>query len=117
MLTEFILSGKDENAVYVLVGDHQPPRVSRRSDGYETPVHIVSTDPAFVANLAQYGFVPGATPDLEGTPVHHESLYSLVVRTLVQTYGVNPKDAPAFLPNGVSLPDWIVAEEEPAAQE
>lgn len=117
MLTDFILNHQDEDAIFVLVGDHQPPRVSRRADGYETPVHIVSRDPALIANLAQYGFVSGATPDLEGKPIHHESLYSLLVRTLVQTYGEHPTDAPAYLPNGVSLPDWIVSEEEPAAQE
>jgi hypothetical protein len=142
MLTDFVLNHADEDAVFVLVGDHQPPSVSRRSDGYETPVHIISQDPALIANLEQYGFVESmVVPDKvesdklesdkiepgeaaadnamaddvqadEASSLHHEGLYSLLVRTLVQTYGARPYDAPPFLPNGVDLPDWIVAQTE-----
>jgi hypothetical protein len=117
MLTDFILNHAEEDAIFVLIGDHQPPRVSRRDDGYETPVHIVSRDPAWIANLAQYGFVPGATPDPTATPIRHESIYSLLVRTLIQTYGTHPEDAPDYLPNGVTLPDWISSVAEPAPSE
>ncbi len=117
MMTDFIIDHAEEDAIFVLIGDHQPPRVSRRSDGYETPIHIVSRDPALIDNLAQYGFVPGAAPDPEGSHIRHESIYSMLVRTLVQTYGVNPDDAPAYLPNGVTLPDWISSVEDPEPQE
>ena len=153
MLTDFILNHADEDAIFVLVGDHQPPRVSRRADGYETPIHIISRDPTFIKNLAQYGFVNSMevpVPPIEATsvqastvqvstaqtntiqagttqtttvqtdqsgipPLHHEGIYSLLVRTLVQTYGEHPEDAPPYLPSGVTPPDWIVtANEEPA---
>ncbi|MCC6456413.1 MAG: sulfatase-like hydrolase/transferase [Caldilineaceae bacterium] len=140
MLTDFILNHADEDAVFVLVGDHQPPSVSRRSDGYETPVHIISHDPALIANLEQYGFVESLViPDkpvsdkaadntdtndtgtdntgaAEDQTLHHEGLYSLLVRTLIQTYGERPYDAPPYLPNGVTPPDWIVAQTEEPTQ-
>ena len=111
MLTDFILNHADEDAVFVLVGDHQPPSVSRRSDGYETPVHVISRDAAFIANLDQYGFVDSTliVPE-EVTPLYHEGIYSLLVRNMIQTYGTNPKDAPEYLPHGVTVPDWITDE-------
>jgi hypothetical protein len=156
MLTDFILNHADENAIFVLVGDHQPPRVSRRADGYETPIHIISRDPAFIDNLDQYGFVNSMVVPVDpiqatsaqtstvqaGTvqsdtvqsnmvesntvltstlqvgipPLRHEGIYSLLVRTLVQTYGEHPEDAPPYLPNGVTPPDWIVASNEESAK-
>jgi hypothetical protein len=108
MLTDFVLNHAHEEAVFVLVGDHEPPAVSRRSDGYETPMHVISRDPAFIANLKQYGFHDSTLviPD-EFTPIYHESIYSLLVRTLNQTYGVNPQQAPDYLAHGVNVPDWI----------
>lgn len=113
MLTDFILNHADEDAVFYLVGDHQPPSVSRRSDGYETPVHIVSRDPAYIDNLEQYGFVKAmVVNDKVTTDLYHEGLYSLIVRTLNETYGVDPTTLPPFLPEGVSPPDWINEEEE-----
>lgn len=117
MLTDFVLNHADENAVFVLVGDHQPPSVSRRSDGYETPVHIISRDPALINNLDQFGFVHAMEiPADQSTQLHHEGIYSLLVRTLVQTYGEHPEDAPEFLPNGVDVPDWIINESEETTQ-
>jgi hypothetical protein len=106
LLTDFILNGGDEDAIYVLVGDHQPPSVSRRDDGYETPVHIVSRDPELIANLAEFGFEPGAVVSATEPQLHHEGLYSMLVRLLVETYGVRPATAPEYLPQGVLLPDW-----------
>lgn len=114
MLTDFIINHADENAVFVLIGDHQPPGVSRRADSYETPLHIISQDSALIDNLDQYGFVKSlnihsATSQVDAPKLHHEGIYSLLVRNLVQVYGANPEDAPPYLPTGVTLPDWIVS--------
>jgi hypothetical protein len=114
MLTDFILRHAEEDAIFVLVGDHQPPRVSRRDDGYETPIHIVSRDAAFIATLDQYGFTPGTVVDpAAGPAIRHEGIYSLLMRSLIQTYGENPEDAPAYLPTGVIPPDWMAVDETP----
>lgn len=116
MLTDFILNHTDENAVFVLVGDHQPPSVSRRADGFETPVHIISRDPAFIDNLDPYGFVHEMDIAEQTPQLRHEGIYSLLVRTLVQTYGTNPANPPEYLPNGVAVPDWIINESEETTQ-
>jgi hypothetical protein len=108
MLTDFILNHADEDAIFYLIGDHQPPSVSRRSDSFDTPVHIISRDLAYIDNLEQYGFVESMDVD-DSIPsqMRHEGLYSLIVRSLVQTYGTRPTFAPPFLPDGVTPPDWI----------
>ena len=113
MLTDFILNHAEEDAVFYLVGDHQPPSVSRRSDTFDTPIHIISRDQAYIDNLEQYGFVQSLIVD-DSVPaqLHHEGIYSLIVRSLIQTYGARPTFAPPFLPNGVTPPDWIVAESD-----
>src|SRR5690606_33824538 len=97
MLTNFIQQHADEDAIFVLVGDHQPPRVSRRADTYDTPVHIISRDTEFIANLEPYGLVPDLVIEEESAALRHEGLYSLLVRNLVQTYGKSPARLPAYL--------------------
>ena len=59
MLTEFILSEPNEQAIFVLVGDHQPPRVSRAEDGWDTPFHIIAKNGNFVASFREFGFESG----------------------------------------------------------
>ena len=110
MLTNFIQQHADEDAIFILVGDHQPPRVSRRADTYDTPIHIISRDARFIANLEPYGLVRDLMIEDETAALRHEGLYSLLVRTLVQTYGKVPTQLPTYLPEGVIPPEWIAAE-------
>lgn len=106
MLADFILARAHEDAIFILIGDHQPPRVSRRNDGYDTPIHIVARDARFIRGLAQYGFVPGMVVENPEPAMRHEGLYSLLVRHLVQHYGVRRDAAPPYLPEGVLPPNW-----------
>lgn len=115
MLTDFIVNNNDENAIFFLIGDHQPPSVSRRADSFDTPIHIISRDPAYIEKLANYGFVNSLiVDDTQPTTLRHEGLYSMIARTLLQTYGTQPSSAPNYLPNGVAPPDWINSTEEVA---
>lgn len=110
-LTDFILKNGRDNAVYVLIGDHQPQQVSRRDDGFATPVHIISRDAGFVQSLQDYGFDDGlAVQDVEPV-MRHEGLYSLLARTLLARYGQGGKVLPDYLPNGIVLDRPDVANE------
>ena len=100
-LTQFIRSHGDSNAIFVLVGDHQPPRVSRRSDGWDTPLHIISRDKKFVDSFSLYGFESGLDVELIEPAMHHEGFFSLFVREMVANYGVTPQNIPPYLPKGV----------------
>ncbi len=102
MLTDFILSEPNEQAIFVLVGDHQPPRVSRGEDGWDTPMHIIAKDAVFVASFKEYGFTSGlAVWDPEPT-FRHEGFLSMFVRQLLAAYG-NGAELPSYLPEGVPI--------------
>jgi phosphoglycerol transferase MdoB-like AlkP superfamily enzyme len=99
-LEEFITLLDKENSVIVLIGDHQPPSVSRRDDGYGTIVHIVSQDADFLASFREYGFEDGLILENLEPMIRHEGLYSLFVRNFVARYGTSPWTLPPYLPNG-----------------
>ena len=102
MLTEFILGETNEEAIFVLVGDHQPPRVSRREDGWDTPMHVIAKDDHFVASFEEYGFTKGLAVWEPEPAFRHEGFRSLFVRLLLAEYG-DGASLPPYLPGGVSL--------------
>ncbi len=102
MLTDFILHNGDENSLFILIGDHQPPQVSRRADGWGTPIHIVAKDQALLDAFADYGFIPGLQVENLTPSLHHEGVYSLLMRVLFSRYGADPTHLPAYRPAGVA---------------
>jgi hypothetical protein len=105
-LTDFILKTGDDESVYVLIGDHQPQRVSRRNDGFDTPIHIISKDPAFADVFLDYGFVRGLIVSDSQPTVRHEGFYSMFVRALLAQYGKGMiRILPDYLPSGITLED------------
>ncbi|MBI3958070.1 MAG: hypothetical protein HY328_04610, partial [Chloroflexi bacterium] len=112
VLVDFILSEPDPNALFVLVGDHQPPRVSRKEDGWDTPIHIISQDSALVENLAEYGFEAGLDVADTTPSLHHAGIHSLLARLLLAHYGDHTLALPAFLPDGVPFVGVLAAQSE-----
>lgn len=102
MLTDFILTEPEEDAIFVLVGDHQPPRVSRRDDGWDTPIHIISRNRDFVESFQSFGFTPGLAVWTPEPTFRHEGFYSLFVRQLLSAYG-DPPELPGYYPEGVGF--------------
>jgi hypothetical protein len=98
---DFIVKQGDDNDLFVLIGDHQPARVARYSDGWDTPVHIISRNAALVDAFRPYADFSYSlsTKDIEAT-LHHEGLYSLLMRVLLQQYGSDPTNIPAYEPGG-----------------
>ena len=102
VLTDFILTEPNDDAIFVVVGDHQPPRVSRREDGWDTPMHIISKNGAFVASFEEFGFKSGLAVWESEPSFRHEGFYSLFVRQLLAEYG-NDGELPRYLPEGVRI--------------
>lgn len=102
MLTDFIISEPDERAIFVLVGDHQPPRVSRREDGWDTPLHIIAKDAPFVASFREYGFTSGLAVWEPEPAFRHEGFLTMFVRQLLTAYGIGA-ELPYYLPEGVPV--------------
>jgi phosphoglycerol transferase MdoB-like AlkP superfamily enzyme len=103
MLSDFVLHNGDENSLFILIGDHQPPQVSRRSDGWATPVHILSKNRALIEAFAEYGFTPGLKLNSLEPSLHHEGFYSLLVRILLGQSAATSSALPAYLPHGVEF--------------
>jgi len=99
-LEEFITSLEKKNSVIVLIGDHQPPVVSHRDDGYGTMVHIISQDVDLLTSFHEYGFVNGLVLENLEPTIRHEGLYSLFIRNFIAQYGKSPWILPPYLPNG-----------------
>jgi hypothetical protein len=109
MLSDFILRTEvsaDPGApspLFILVGDHQPPQVSGPKDGWATPVHVITRDGALLDLLAEYSFRPGLrVADLE-PDLHHEGIYSLLMRVLLERYGDKQAPLPDYLPAGAPV--------------
>ncbi|MCB0126009.1 MAG: hypothetical protein KDE58_27320, partial [Caldilineaceae bacterium] len=109
-LVQFILQNNDTDALYILIGDHQPPRVSRRADGFDTPIHIISRDAALIAAFQEYGFTPGLWINEKEPAMKHEGLYSMVVRALLSEEGEEVA-LPPYLPDGFVMPETIANQE------
>ncbi|MCO5196062.1 MAG: hypothetical protein M9930_22620 [Anaerolineae bacterium] len=107
VLFDFIRETGDEDALFVLIGDHQPQRVSKRLDGFDTPLHILSRDPALIDALGTYGLEPGLLVAEPEPALHHEGLYSLLMNLLLGEYGSGVKVPPPYRPNGMTMQDDI----------
>lgn len=114
MLADFIVRNGDANSLFLLIGDHQPPRVSRKADGFATPMHIISQDPALLATFGDYGFTPGLRMKTFEVALRHEGFYSLLMRILQRYGGAERIALPPYLPNGVvAQPTAHSGSEEP----
>ncbi|MEM7331946.1 MAG: sulfatase-like hydrolase/transferase [Chloroflexota bacterium] len=103
-LTNFILTVGDDNDIFVLVGDHQPARVARRDDGFDTPIHVISRNSAFVELFLENDFLPQLSTRGLGPNMHHEGFYSLFMQQLIHSFGESQltSDAlPVYSPSGL----------------
>ena len=103
MVTNFIVAEADDNDIFVIMGDHQPARVARYSDGWDTPMHIVSKNEKLVEAFTEYGFVPGLLTRSRDPSIHHEGFYSLFMRVFLAQYGQEPTNLPEYRPDGIPL--------------
>lgn len=105
VIRDFILNEAEENSIFILLGDHQPPLVTKNNRNFYTPIHIISPDSLFIQNFKHYGFEGGFRFPADSTQfVNHEGLYSLLVRMLTQRYSHTYEDSlPVYRPKGISL--------------
>lgn len=110
-MVDYMRKVNDEDAIFVLVGDHQPPRVSRRDDGWETPMHIISRDKRFIDSLTEYGFKDGLFTNTLEPALRHEGFYSMFTRALLAIYGKDPTNLPEYRPTGFLFASGVMVNE------
>jgi hypothetical protein len=100
-LIDFIINKPTSDDIFILVGDHQPPSLSRTVENFDTPIHIISKDKAFIESWEAYGCVPGMIPDSSIHPIRQEALHWALLRTLIGSYADGQYSLPEFLEKGI----------------
>ena len=110
VISEYMINEMPDSSLVVVLGDHQPPVVSTKSNA--VPVHIFSQTSDYVNAAISNGFQQGLLPKTEpmqpttSTPsFRHAGLYSLVMNLLAQPSGSSDSSRSlSVLPNGVQRP-------------
>ena len=102
ILSNFIRSTGDSNAIYVLFGDHQPPFLTKKANSFETPIHIISKNVELVKTFTEYGFKTGSVPT-EGNPIKHEGFLSMFLREFKRAFEISGGNDQKYLPDGIDI--------------
>jgi len=63
------LKGLDRDALVIILGDHQPPEITRvAGQPWTVPVYVLSRDADLVQPFAAHGYTPGDTPPARDDP-------------------------------------------------
>jgi hypothetical protein len=97
VLAGFIEAHRDEDALFVVLGDHQPLlHCGDEADTFETPLHLIARDATLVDRFADVGLVPGLyAPPGARPPLRHEGLYSLLIAKLAEC-------SDCYVPEGIA---------------
>lgn len=99
LLTRY-LEGMERDAIVIIMGDHQPPILSREDSSFDVPMHILARDPALLEEFRAQGFVDGLNLN-SGRPtlLAHEGLFSMMARTFARCCS-HGGELPPYMPNG-----------------
>jgi hypothetical protein len=88
VLEGFLLSYVPENALVIIVGDHQPPKLATHdSDSWAVPMHVLSKRADLVRAFDALGFEEGLVP-LEGSSLQMADF----LNHFLEIYGGTPAD-------------------------
>jgi hypothetical protein len=77
------LRDRKDDALVILIGDHQPPVLSRSDLSFDCPVHLLARDPQRLQTALEHGFQLGLTLARDASPaLSHAELFPLLVETL-----------------------------------
>jgi hypothetical protein len=84
----FVYERANDDVVYVIFGDHQPPMITERAMGKQTPVHVIARNRDLVNVFLEHGFVEGfALSGKDPVPMKHQGFLSLFLKAMQTTYG------------------------------
>ncbi|MCB0704666.1 MAG: CDP-alcohol phosphatidyltransferase family protein [Saprospiraceae bacterium] len=114
VVTQFILDGPDD-AIYVLLGDHQPGALEYKLWGIfpddTTPLHIITKDSLFAASFDT--FDAGLYIDTSRAQmIRHEALYSHFMNRFLRRFSTDVQGLPPFQERGLFPPESTAPREE-----
>ena len=75
------LKGLDRDALVIILGDHQPPEITRvAGQPWTVPIYVLSRDAALVQPFAALGYAPGDTPPPQDRPAGMEKFLGEFLR-------------------------------------
>jgi hypothetical protein len=103
VVEDFIIHTANDNDIYFVIGDHQPPVLCDvERNGFNTPIHIISKNESFLEGFFSYGFKKSIF-DSSLHNVRHESMYSVILREMIRTFGTDYKKLPSYEPSGLQI--------------
>jgi hypothetical protein len=83
VLQQYIVNNADRPALYVVLGDHQPPgNLTDDDPSPAVPVHIIGRDAALVDSFAADGYAPGMLPPATGAVAGMETFLTTFLARL-----------------------------------
>jgi len=99
LLTRHV-EGLERDTIVIIMGDHQPPLLSREDETFDVPIHILARDPALLEEFREQGFVDGLLINSGRDAVlAHEGVFSMMVRALGRCCSESGTLVP-YLPEG-----------------
>ncbi len=86
-LMNFIENNADDNTVFVLFGDHQPPKITPKGMNKNTALYIISKNNDFIESFHEEGFHNSIDLKKTSKTIKHEGFSSLFLKKLIQFYG------------------------------
>jgi len=81
----------DDDALVIVMGDHQPPLLGRYTESFDVPVTFLTRSPSLGAALASVGLDPCPPLDPCGGSLRHSDIAGRVVEVLRR---LQPVEAP-----------------------
>ncbi len=103
---QFIIDNGKANDIFILIGDHQPPILTEKKDGFDTPMHIIVKDSLFCSGFNKYGFTKGLLISKNSKAIRHEGIYSMFMREFIRNYGIDTSNLPIYRPKGFKTDDY-----------
>lgn len=98
----FISKNSGDNTIFILFGDHQPPKICSPEMGFETPLYIVSKNKKLIKEFHDVGFHNNLDIKNTNTTIRHEGFYSLFMNKFLKHYSNNKSELP-IQPNGLQF--------------
>lgn len=81
-----LITKNNENSIFVIFGDHQPPIITNHQNSYNTPIHIVSKNKSFIEDWHRRGFSKTLYLNNHNNDLHHYEVKNIFLEIFLKNY-------------------------------